>query len=70
MKTAFEATRTTPGPYQIDFRILHPDGIRWVSARGRGADEGDRRPNSCSACFWTVRHARRPRRPARCWRAS
>ena len=40
VKTAFQATRTTPGPYQIDFRILRPDGIRWVSARGRGADEG------------------------------
>jgi two-component sensor histidine kinase len=40
VRTAFQATRTTPGPYQIDFRILHPDGIRWVSARGRGADEG------------------------------
>jgi hypothetical protein len=40
VKTAFQATRTTPGPYQIDFRILRPDGIRWVSARGWGADEG------------------------------
>jgi two-component sensor histidine kinase len=40
VKTAFQATRTTPGPYQIDFRIRRPDGIRWVSARGRGADEG------------------------------
>jgi two-component sensor histidine kinase len=40
VKTAFQATRTAPGPYQIDFRILRPDGIRWVSARGRGADEG------------------------------
>ncbi len=37
---AFAATRTTPGPYQIDFRIRHGDGVRWVSARGRGADEG------------------------------
>ncbi|TDH58491.1 histidine kinase [Dankookia rubra] len=40
VKTAFQVTRTTPGPYQIDFRILRPDGTRWVSARGRGADEG------------------------------
>jgi two-component sensor histidine kinase len=37
---AFVATRSTPGPYQIDFRILLPDGIRWVSARGRGGNEG------------------------------
>jgi two-component sensor histidine kinase len=40
VKAAFQATRTTPGPYQIDFRILLAGGIRWVSARGRGADEG------------------------------
>jgi two-component sensor histidine kinase len=40
VKAAFVATRTTPGPYQIDFRILLPDGLRWISARGRGADEG------------------------------
>ncbi len=40
MRAAFAATRTPPGPYQIDFRILLGDVIRWVSARGRGADEG------------------------------
>lgn len=37
---AFASTRATPGPYQIDFRIRRDDGIRWISARGRGADEG------------------------------
>jgi two-component sensor histidine kinase len=36
--SAFAATRAKPGHYQIDFRILHGDGIRWVSARGRGAE--------------------------------
>ena len=40
VQAAFAATRTTPGPYQIDFRIRRDDGVRWVSARGRGADEG------------------------------
>lgn len=40
VRAAFAATRTTPGPYQIDFRVRHGDAIRWVSARGRGADEG------------------------------
>jgi two-component sensor histidine kinase len=38
--SAFAATRTKPGPHRIDFRILHGNGIKWVSARGRGADEG------------------------------
>jgi hypothetical protein len=40
VRAAFAATRTASGPYQFDFRILLGDGIRWVSARGRGADEG------------------------------
>lgn len=40
VRAAFAATRTTPGPYQIDFRVHHGERVRWVSARGRGADEG------------------------------
>jgi hypothetical protein len=40
VRSAFAATRTAPGPYDFDFRVLRGDGIRWVSARGRGADEG------------------------------
>ncbi len=40
VEAAFAATRRTPGPYQLEFRIVHDDGIRWVSARGRGGDEG------------------------------
>jgi two-component sensor histidine kinase len=41
VKAAFAATRTAPGPYQIDFRIACDDGaVRWVSARGRGGNEG------------------------------
>ncbi len=40
VRAAFTATRETPGAYETDFRILRSDGIRWVSARGRGDDEG------------------------------
>jgi two-component sensor histidine kinase len=36
----FAATRDTKGPYEIEFRIARGDETRWVSARGRGADEG------------------------------
>ena len=35
---AFTATRSVPGPYEIDFRILVGDDIRWISARGRAAE--------------------------------
>lgn len=31
---AFTATRSVPGPYEIDFRILVGSQLRWVSARG------------------------------------
>lgn len=40
VRAAFTATRVTVGPYEIDFRILSGDDIRWVSARGRGNDAG------------------------------
>lgn len=40
VRAAFNATRARLGPYETDFRILHGEGIRWVSARGRGDDEG------------------------------
>ena len=40
VRTAFEATRTTLGPYEIDFRTLHGNEIRWLSARGQGGDAG------------------------------
>lgn len=35
---AFTATRSVPGPYEIDFRIMVGDDIRWISARGRAAE--------------------------------
>ncbi|MFN3621120.1 sensor histidine kinase [Sphingorhabdus sp.] len=40
VRAAFVATRSVSGPYEIDFRIMLGDAIRWISARGQGADEG------------------------------
>ena len=40
VRAAFTATRSVAGPYEIDFRILVGDEVRWISARGQGADEG------------------------------
>jgi two-component sensor histidine kinase len=37
---AFTATRSVPGPYEIDFRIMIGEDIRWISARGRAAEAG------------------------------
>jgi two-component sensor histidine kinase len=38
VRTAFAATRAILGSYEIDFRILIGDQIRWISARGQGDD--------------------------------
>jgi two-component sensor histidine kinase len=40
VRAAFTATRGIVGSYEIDFRILIGDDIRWISARGLGNDEG------------------------------
>lgn len=40
VRAAFAATRAVVGPYEIDFRIMVGDEIRWVSARGQGDDVG------------------------------
>jgi two-component sensor histidine kinase len=40
VRAAFGATRSVEGSYEIDFRIMLASEIRWISARGRGADEG------------------------------
>lgn len=42
VRAAFAATRGIVGPYEIDFRIIAKDEIRWVSARGQGDDAGIR----------------------------
>jgi two-component sensor histidine kinase len=39
VRAAFSATRSVAGSYEIDFRIMVGEDFRWVSARGRGADE-------------------------------
>lgn len=38
VSSAFSATRAIVGGYEIDFRILTGEEIRWISARGQGAD--------------------------------
>ena len=40
VRSAFIGTRSTTGNYEIDFRIIVEDHVRWISARGQGADEG------------------------------
>lgn len=40
VRAAFTATRAITGPYEIDFRIMIGDELRWVSARGQGDDAG------------------------------
>lgn len=40
VRAAFTATRSVTGSYEIDFRILVGDEVRWISARGQGADAG------------------------------
>jgi two-component sensor histidine kinase len=40
VRAAFAATRAVLGPYEIDFRIMVGDEVRWISARGQGDDVG------------------------------
>lgn len=40
VRAAFEATRAIIGAYEIDFRIMVGEEVRWVSARGQGNDDG------------------------------
>ena len=40
VRAAFAATRERLGAYETDFRILVGNEVRWISARGRGDDEG------------------------------
>ena len=40
VRAAFAATRGILGGYEVDFRILNANEVRWVSARGRGDDQG------------------------------
>ena len=38
VRAGFAATRALVGAYEIDFRIVADDDIRWISARGQGDD--------------------------------
>jgi two-component sensor histidine kinase len=40
VRAAFTATRDILGGYEIDFRIMHGSHVRWISARGKGEDQG------------------------------
>ncbi len=40
VRAAFSATRSVAGSYEIDFRICLSEEVRWISARGQGADTG------------------------------
>ena len=40
VRGAFNATRSLLGAYEIDFRIMIGDELKWISARGQGDDEG------------------------------
>lgn len=40
VRAAFSATRSVAGSYEIDFRVCLGDEVRWISARGQGADAG------------------------------
>ena len=40
VRAAFAATRAVLGAYDIDFRIMVRDTVRWISARGQGDDVG------------------------------
>jgi len=38
VRAAFTATRAIVGAYEIDFRIIVGEDVRWISARGQGDD--------------------------------
>lgn len=38
VRAAFQATRAIVGPFEIDFRIMLGEEVRWISARGQGDD--------------------------------
>ncbi len=40
VRAAFQATRAIIGPFEIDFRIMLGNEVRWISARGQGDDAG------------------------------
>lgn len=39
VRAAFNATRALIGPFEIDFRIMIDEELKWISARGQGDDK-------------------------------
>ncbi len=58
VRSAFAATRAVIGAYEIDFRILSGNDIRWISARGQG-DDADIADRLMFGVFLDVTQARR-----------
>ena len=40
VRRELEAAQSVPGQYEIDFRVMIDDKVRWISARGCGGGEG------------------------------
>jgi two-component sensor histidine kinase len=40
VRAAFTATQRVLGAYEIDFRVMVGDDVRWISARGKGDEDG------------------------------
>lgn len=40
VRASFASTRDIVGAYEIEFRILHDGHVKWISARGRGDEQG------------------------------
>jgi PAS domain-containing protein len=65
VRAAFAATRNIRGNYETDFRVLHDGKIRWISARGRGDDQGIV-GRIMYGVFIDVTERKRLRKPAKC----
>jgi two-component sensor histidine kinase len=53
VRSAFAGTRAAIGAYEIDFRILSGNDVRWISARGQG-DENDSQDQTTFGIFLDV----------------
>jgi PAS domain-containing protein len=67
VKAAFAATRAIIGAYEIDFRIMVGEEVRWVSARGQGND-ADIVGRICTGFSSTSPDVSRLRKVMSCWR--
>jgi PAS domain-containing protein len=65
VRAAFAATRDMLGAYETDFRILCDGKVRWISARGRGSDQGIV-GRIMYGVFIDVTERKKAERPAKC----